>query len=183
MAVPAVIEALVEAARRHDLAAMHALIDWEPPTLAVLARALGEIEPAQRAEASRRGLADASVTSRDPRHVENILGELMLDLNDPGLAVRPASDEEAALAGASVRIGPVPGETAPEVARKLEEARAAAKDLREVWVLGRRPPGREYPVLIASQGERLVLAPAGRPAASLTSQTAPNAQGRLDLLL
>jgi hypothetical protein len=79
--VPGVVVAFVEAVRRRDLAALHALIDWEETgrrRVHSAAAELGEeVDPAVRDEIVRRGLDESRRAPDDPELVQPYLGALL----------------------------------------------------------------------------------------------------------
>ena len=79
--VPGVVVAFVDAVRRRDLAALHALIDWEETgrrRVHSAAAELGEeVDPAVRDEIVRRGLDESRRAPDDPELVQPYLGALL----------------------------------------------------------------------------------------------------------
>jgi hypothetical protein len=79
--VPGVVVAFVDAVRRRDLAALHALIDWEETgrrRVHSAAAQLGEeVDPAVRDEIVRRGLDESRRAPDDPELVQPYLGALL----------------------------------------------------------------------------------------------------------
>lgn len=65
------------AARAQDLEALHALVDWDATGAGALARALDDVDPADRAAVAARGLEEIDRSTADPDLVRSRLGDLL----------------------------------------------------------------------------------------------------------
>lgn len=141
---------LRDAAAAEDLAALHALVDWELTGAAPLARALTAVDAADRAAVARRGFEELDRGARDPDAVRSKLGDLLRAL--VGGDVRPGSAEIAA----AVRVPDPPEGLDPEQERRLGELRERAASVQEALVV-ERPHAAGLPLAVAPDGERVVI--------------------------
>jgi len=152
---PEVIDRFLRAARARDLAAMHALVDWPLSAASVLARASVNMDPTQRADVARDGIAaiHASVAALQPAEAR-ALAELA-ELIDRSDVARADAELTAAALAEWVRVPDLESGPAEEDLATLAEWRERAEDVEEVYY-AETPLG---PVLLAlaPDGERVVV--------------------------
>ncbi len=161
------LAAATEAARRHDLAGLAALVDWQLSGAATVGRSLEAIRRPDRAEAVASGLAELDDVAARPELVTDLLRQVGLAFARSASA-HPADPETAESVLATLRLPEAlpTGLTEPQVARLTELNRRAA-GLRQVWLVS----GDDHETLAvawAPDTDRLVLAldwPGEAPAA------------------
>ena len=132
--LPPPVRAFIDAAVSTDLDGMFAQIDWQASRAADWVRNidspyLPEDRAAQLIEQGFRELEDAN-----PSQVRSQLGEMSLKMGAGGM-FRPATSDERARVVEALRV-PTPKRGLPlKIVKRLDEWRARAAGIGEVWAL------------------------------------------------
>jgi hypothetical protein len=141
----------MDAARRRDVRRMYELVDWGVTGAARMARALHDVEPADRADLSAEGLRELRGQPEDAFGYR--LGKLALRL-DAVSRIRPATESETSAVLDGFAVPAVPEGVPVPVASFLETTGRTVSGMSEVTVV-ELPDGDA--IRLASVGDRLAL--------------------------
>jgi hypothetical protein len=145
------VDMFLDAARRRDVRRMYELVDWGVTGAARMARALHDVEPADRANLAAEGLRELRGQPEDAFGYR--LGKLALRL-DAVSRIRPATESETSAMLDSLAVPAVPAGVPPQVESFLEATGRTVSGISEVTIL--ELPGGDT-IRLASVGDRLAL--------------------------
>jgi hypothetical protein len=149
-----VITQAVVAARAEDLDALGRLVDWPLTGAAQVASSLSGVDERDRAAGAASGLAELTAAAGRPDLVAEILRPVAAGLAG-AREVRPAGPQERAAALAALQVPAVPAGLTEQQVAALDELRARAAALTEVYVV--MGVAADVPVARAADTGLLVL--------------------------
>jgi hypothetical protein len=152
---PDVIDRFVRAARARDIAAMHALVDWPLSAAPVLARAMVNMGPMDRAAVARDGVAAIYASAAALQPAETRALTELAELIDRSDVARADAELTAAALAEWVHVPNVESGPAEEELATLAEWRGRAENVEEVYCAD--TPSGSVLLAVAPDGERVVV--------------------------
>ncbi len=152
--VPPPLSAALAAAHAGDLAALHAVLNWQLSEAPILARSAGRGVPGLLVSGLDHGIAEVRGRHREPGLAADLLRPVAQRLAG-ATGARPATPAESGPVLRAARVEPLPAEVSDEQRAWFDGLRRQAAQLRDVWLV--ETVDGPLPVILVPDGATVVL--------------------------